>query len=309
MDLDFGPNIIVSIGLAISKTPAAHLLLPPSREEEKTALDDMELPFDVLDYIFGLLRSDPETLVECSKAHPMFSQILNRHLFYHIVIHLGPFASNTRQGYNLSIHHLIKLVSETPQLVDHVRVLEIQFPDSYVFLDQKDQYFEEFASILSTFSALKSIILLSEHDISWRKIMPLNLKTALESCLYLPTVQQVYVSILQFPLSLLGTNPNINLLFLSGWPRTPESSENHPCPQLKSLSVGRIYGTSLRIFSTWAKRHIAKLQFLKCDYADEKVVLELLEACSDTLEFLDLNLKVRSSECKESSSCFSSFTQ
>ena len=59
----------------------------------------IELPFDVLDYIFGLLRSNPETLAVCSKAHPLFPQILNKYLFYHIVI-----CSNGLKyhGYNLT---------------------------------------------------------------------------------------------------------------------------------------------------------------------------------------------------------------
>ena len=79
------------------------------REELALALDDMELPFDVLefDYIFDLLISDPETPVKCTKALPLFPQILSKHLFYHIVIHLTSL-STIGHGFDLSVSHLIE---------------------------------------------------------------------------------------------------------------------------------------------------------------------------------------------------------
>ena len=258
---------------------------------------DMELPFDVLDYIFGLLRSDPQSLVECSKAHPGFSRILNRHLFYHIVIRLDDRSISTLHGYNLFVFDVIELVSETPQLVDNVRILQIELNTPRF----NGSHLEEFASILPTFSALQFIILGSRRHIVWQDTPPPSFRTALEGCFQLPTLQKVYVCNLAFPLSLLGTNPNVNFLILSGLPQIPASS-NDPFPQLKSLSFDRIHGPPLRSFSNWAKRHITNLQSLKCDY--EEVVSELLEACSDTLENLDIDFNLLTTECESSPSSF-----
>ena len=251
----------------------------------------MELPFEVLDYIFFLLRSDPETLVKCSKVHSLFPQIVNKHLFYHIVIHLAHLNLSTIVlsrpgfGYNLSVSELIKLVSETPRLIDHVRVLEIDFFDPHTYL-------EDLAAVLPAFSSLESITLMAWHVIVWANILSWSpsFKTAIKGCLHLPTMRELHIGDFEFPLSLLCTNSNINSLSLSGSSLIPDSSD-HAFPQLNSLSIKHLRCSSLQSLSPWIKRHITDLQSLKCDSTDEDFILELLDTCSNTLRNLDIDLK------------------
>ena len=255
----------------------------------------MELPFELLDYIFGLLRSDTESLIKCSQAHRSFYGIVNRHLFYHINIllfHVRLVASaSPRYGYNLTLPHLIKLLSQKPQLVEHVRVLQIDFDDRNQVqtpLFQRDS-FKSLASILPRFPAFESIILNAPNRIAWEGSLPLNFRKVLGRCFQLPTVQEVYAFRFQLPLHLVGTNPNIKFIFLSGSSPTPDDVDL-PLLQLRSLSVNDIYGFSLRTFSTWAKRHTLQLQSLKCNYDEGDFVLGILEACSNTLTDLDIDL-------------------
>lgn len=81
------------------------------------------LPFDILDHIFGHLRSDPKSLIACSKAHPALTPIADRHRYYHTIVHTG----STAFLYSFEPKRLIKLISATPQIVNHVRVLQIEF--------------------------------------------------------------------------------------------------------------------------------------------------------------------------------------
>lgn len=125
---------------------------------------DMELTFDILDYIFGLLRSNPESLVQCSKAHRFVSWNSQQTLLYHIVIHLlgdRPTATSARLGYNLTLPHLVNLLSHKPQLVNNVRVLQIRSNGyGHTPLSQKDSI-KKVAPLLPKFSALESIIFIA----------------------------------------------------------------------------------------------------------------------------------------------------
>jgi hypothetical protein len=159
--------------------------------------------------------------------------------------------------------------------------------------------YEEIALILPIFPALECIMLTTYYYISWQKTLPQSLKTAVEGCLRLPTLQEVHIGTLDFPLSLLNTHANINYFSLSGSPQMPDCTDDH-CLPLTSLKVEGIDGRYSAFFSTWAKSHIIKLHSLRCDYSREKMILELLENCSGTLNNLDLTLK---SPC-EVSSCF-----
>jgi hypothetical protein len=134
--------------------------------------------------------------------------------------------------------------------------------------------------------------------------LPHSFRTAVEGCLYLPTLEEVHVGHLeQFPLSILDNHTNINLFSLSNTtPKIPEYSETI-YPQLKSLSVqDNQLPYCYKPFSTWANRHIGNLQSLEfnCAYF-ELTGLKFLKGCSDTLE--NLCITFWSNKC-ELSSCF-----
>jgi len=48
----------------------------------------MNLPFDILDHIFGFLITHPGSLVACSEAHPVFSRMVEKYQYYCLTIDL-----------------------------------------------------------------------------------------------------------------------------------------------------------------------------------------------------------------------------
>ena len=262
----------------------------------------MDFPFDVLDSIFGFLKSHPDSLVASSKAHPILSQAIERHLYYHVRFRTCSESSpHGIAGYTLEPSHLIKLLTKTPHLVNYIRILQIDFRDFISLNQETSQILQHITSVLPMFSMLECMILVAPSDfISWKQL-PLAFRTAVENCLRLSTLQRLHVGELDFPLSILEKNVNINCFSLSGYPKIPDCSDDTNL-QLTALSFDGINFTPpFTNFTTWAKRHITNLQSLKCNYSDEKIILELLEVCSDTLNRLDLLLEL---PC-ELSSCFS----
>ena len=241
----------------------------------------MELPLDILDYIFGFLKSHPETLIACSRAHPIFAQVVERFLYHNITIHTD---QSTYDGYCLEPLDTFNLLSETPRIANYVRILCITLGP----LAEVDRILEETALVLPLLPMLECIILKQPYSIWW--LPPLSFSTALENCLHLPTLQEVHVSALYFPLSTLDNCANINCFSLSGSPKMPDCSDDIAIyPQLKSLSFEDIDDEDTS-FTSWAKQDIVKLRSLKCGYSSEPMILEFLEICSDTLINLDLTL-------------------
>ena len=130
------------------------------------------------------------------------------------------------------------------------------------------------------------------HCISWKQLAP-AFRTAVENCLRLSTLQGLHVGELDFPLSILDKNVNINCFSLSGYPIIPDCSDDTNL-QLTALSFDGILNLARPFtnFTTWVKRHISNLQSLKCNYSDEEVIFDLLGICSDTLNRLDLLLEL-----------------
>ena len=245
---------------------------------------------EILDYIFAFLKSDSQSLIACSKAHPSLSPIVERHIYYHIVIPTLPDYQTTGRGYCLESSHLIKLLSETPQIANRVRILRI------AFCRQSHRHScGEIALLLPIFSALECLILTAESDISWEwALLPETLTTAVRICLYLPTMQEVYIGALRFPLDVLSTNTNIKCLSLSGPSEISDYQDGTDAyPQLESLTVEDIDEHLCEPIWDWAKPYVVKLHSLKCDYSSvgETMLLEVLQICSGTLNNLDLRLE------------------
>ena len=86
----------------------------------------MELPVELLDKIFSFLTYYPRSLRACSDAHPIFTQIVQKYLYYHC--NITPFTltqSDDDGGYSQVPSRISKLLSETPQIVDYIRILEV----------------------------------------------------------------------------------------------------------------------------------------------------------------------------------------
>ena len=175
----------------------------------------MELPFDILDHIFSFLRSDPKALFACSKAHPTLSQVVEKYRFHHIIIHTGV----TDFTYSFKPFDLLRHLAKAPRIVNYVAVLQIEF-DHYQYGYRMSPYLEEIASLLPMFPVLEAIMLPTPHSaLLWQKF-PQSFKTAVENCLHLPTLQEIHVGNMFFPLSMLDNHANINYFPLSGPPDT-----------------------------------------------------------------------------------------
>ena len=249
-----------------------------------STLTQPKLFVDILDYIFAFLN--PKSLIACSKAHPFFSTIAERHLYHHIIL-ADPFLFHPAggPGHLVMPSYLIRRLSEAPQIVSHVRILQIELGVSEIH--------EEIALILPMLTSLERIALTSFlFGFSWDSRVSETLKVAVEACLRLPTLRGVYIGHVKFPLAMLDGNANIKTLWLS---RSLQRADclvdaNHFL-QLTSLVLeDTLYGNCIIAWGeAWAKQHITKLRSLRCGYGH---VLWFLENCSDTLTDLDIELEV-----------------
>src|SRR5258705_7100766 len=115
---------------------------------------------------------------------------------------------------------------------------------------------------------------------------------ALGDRLNLPTLTEVhFVAGKEFPSFLLDKCKNVKDLTFSGPVsfEVVEGRDSDPTlPQLKSLTL-RIHEISPS-FQAWLKRHVSELQSLTCVGLPAEVLPELLRACSETLNRLELYL-------------------
>jgi len=251
----------------------------------------MEFPYDILHYIFSFLKSNPEPLIACSNAHPSFSPIVEKHLYYHITIQTSSEYRTSPYGYHLEPSQLLELLSESPQIANHVRVLQLTFSEHYSNRDM-DKY-EQIARILPLFPLVKCIMLRSLYRISWQTGLPQTFRMAVENCLRLPTMQEIHIGTdLIFPLSLLNKHADITCLSFSALPQMPDQPDDtYPPLQLKSLIFGCLHDKYYDSISTWTKPHITTLRSLQCGYSREQMILEFLDVCSGTLNNLDLEVR------------------
>ena len=264
-----------------------------------------ELPFDVLDRVFSYLKSHPKALFACSEAHPFLSQIVEKYRFHHIIISTGLGVSKFPCTFNP--YDLRKELAKTPRIVQYVAILQFEFnyaqhqADSECLLASFWEkvapkilayYLEEIASLLPMFPVLECIMLPTLSytlKFLWQETQ--SFRSALENCLHLPTLQEVHIGDMSFPLSMLDNHANINHLALSGPPKIEPEYLETTCPQIKSLTLEGFECDRSQAFRTWAKRHIVGLQSLKSDLSCSEIILDVLKICSNTLENLYLCLQ------------------
>jgi len=273
--------------------------MAPSSEPQTPAFNARSHPivfsFDIIDYILSFLRYDSKSLLACSEAHPSFSPIVERHLYYYIIVSASSKFRSAGHGYCLKPSHLNQVLSDTPGIANHVRVLQIALGESLNHSSDNDSGPFDEEDALENLPALETFLFTNEYSFSWQKI-PQDFKKVLESFLRLPTLHNLHFDGRQFPLSILYNYPNIDCLSLSKAPEIPVGPDDaNAYPQLKSLVIKDYLYAS---FWNWAKRRIIKLQSLQCKYSNEKIFLEALEICSGTLNDLDLKI---SSPCEASS--------
>ena len=155
---------------------------------------------------------------------PSFSPIVERHLYYYIIVSASSKFRSAGHGFCLKPSHVTSKRS-TPGIANHVRVLQIALKEG--FYNSSDNDTRE----LENLPALETFLFTNKYSFSWQKV-PLGFKKVLESFLCWPTLHNLHFDGRQFPLSILYNNPNTDCLSLSGSPEipvgpTPTSSSNH----------------------------------------------------------------------------------
>lgn len=247
---------------------------------------NMKLSVEILDHIFSfLVLNNYKTLRDCSED-PVLSPIVERHLFYSLVVHIN------HRSHSFTPDILSKIVLDNPRILYHVRLLTIKIGS------EVDGPFEEFAKTLVKFPLLEYIVLTgsSQDPVSW----PYVFRSALEDRLNLPTIEAVHLIGDDYPLSLFDCCKDIKkLCFLRSFGGGEGQDLFEIQPKLQSLTLC-IDSISLP-FLTWIKLNIEGLQSLTCGLAlseGQKPLSEFLGVCSESLKELDIDLE--QTDCKVS---------
>ncbi len=211
------------------------------------------LPLEILDQIFYFLATDHVALDLCSKAHPVFSDLIERYLYAHITILLNkPIVG--RDGFSPS--QLFELLLNKPRIANCVNKLRIKNTKAD---DTSMVHWREVARILPKFQRLQTIILVYNLNLEWSSLDE-GFREAFMDCLSLPSM--VGVSILRafkFPLSAFGCL-GIKRLTLGGTFHYSSPNSSLPYPQIESLSIHSCRPSLPEIIS-WTKT--LKLRTLK----------------------------------------------
>ncbi len=229
------------------------------------------LPPEIIDHILSFLRSDRFTVRQCSRAHPILSKLVQKHIHAYTAIRNVP----------QDVSQFSKLVSDNPYIANYVRDLRI---DILIYYSKvRPVHEEDIALILPKFQMLRRITLTLEVGSEWF-MLHRNFRAAFVECLRLPSM--IEVSILQgvgFPLNAFVNCTSIKTLTFEG-PSTYDSSSLPP--QIESLSLRRCY-LSLSVITSWVKTcSLRSLSLCPSEISDLPM---LLSTCSDTLTSLDVD--------------------
>ena len=238
------------------------------------------LPPEIFDKIFSSLVTDKASLEACSNAHPAILLLVERYLYADVAVDLNG-GSQTQE--------LLTLLSEKPHISNYTRHLKISsYPHSFVAIPNT------ISTILHLLARLTSITWVHQsrmRRISWNEL-PESFLTVFMMCLRLRSMEVVsFTNIRSFPLSILPNTKIIRLINMGV--RSYPGSDTPTHPPLQVLSVLDCEGEELRRISSWAKtRHVHALELRPEHPLDfGKGVIPLLQACSNSLTGLDLDLK------------------
>jgi hypothetical protein len=240
----------------------------------------MQLSFEILDHIFSFLVSHRETLLACS-IDPVLSQIVERHLYYHIIIDVGNERPSSKYAFEPG--RLSELVSKNPRILYYIRILQIQIRFEYCVEDSV-------ADLLLKLPVLECIIVNCDghydgDDWYWSD----EFRAALEDRLSLPTVKELHIEGCDLiPFSLIAKSKNIKKVTLSGVCEVEGQIYASTLPQLQSLRL--LTPLICPLVMDWVKRHVNELRSLVYVLPDWEDLSGLLEACSGTLTRWDVNL-------------------
>ena len=256
------------------------------------------LPLEIIDHIFSFLQSDSLTLEKCSKAHPILSELVPKHLYANITIRVPTNVSRLSElaSNNLIANYVCNLQMDL--------VWSVHESSGRRSLDQ-----EKIALMLPKFRMLRGIALHVGDDppTEW-PLLHEKFREAFTQCLRSPSM--IEVSILgtsEFPLTIFRNCTSIKKLALGGdfdfddpSSDSLSSSSLVTYPRIESLALYDNQRCSSAIIS-WAKtcsprslrfslpNDIAILRSLVPIYSNTLVSLELDlgAACMSFTHFLD----------------------
>jgi hypothetical protein len=227
----------------------------------------MLIPIELIDRIFSFLQGDTSALKACSSAHPVYSKLAERYLYTELTI-----------SRSADIHEQF---SKNPHLLDYPRTLQFFLDDAVWSI-----------SIMSMIPRMTNLVSLTIRGHPARSFMSQSFISAFKNYLQQSAIQEVCLHDLDgIPLSFLDNNRSIRKLTLISCTATDDPMWNtgSPLQSLETLIIRHDYNDDL---IRWAVGQVTYLTSLELHYMtdDDDGVPALLEACSNTLTKLHLNL-------------------
>lgn len=201
------------------------------------------LPPELLDYVFTFMREDHPSLRSCAAVNHMFSELVERHLYYQITL-------NNSENYvgrgELSPAQISKMFTEKAHLEAHVKSLRIVMASLGIlrWFTLRSMEDEDMGKSMLVLSHLTEVSLSGRQHgiISWQRFHHL-FQTSFARLLRLPSMNCVSIhGIEDFPLPLLNHCTNLKSLSLRvvedptlPLPATP--SPDSDLPKLEYLEI------------------------------------------------------------------------
>jgi len=249
----------------------------------------MHLSVEILHHVFSYLVSHRETLIACSKDPALFP-IVERHLYHHVIVNLGPIPADREPDYAFEPKRLSELVSKKPYIKHYVRILQIQVNEFEQSDLPREDLLGKAAKHLLMFPALECITLTVSEGVAEVWFFSSAFIAVLKDRLNLPTIKELHLNgSNDFPLSILDSCKNIKYLTLTGEVGGEGQFCDSALPRLKSLALDTHYISSSIL--AWVKLGIREIHSLKCASLSVKILPELLGVCSETLKRLEIDLR------------------
>ena len=244
---------------------------------------DFPPPLEIIDHIFSFLQSDSLALEKCSKAHPILSELVPKHLYANITIRVPSSRFSKLASDNLIANYVRNLQLDL--------VWSVHDSSGRRLLDQ-----ERIALMLPKFRMLRGIALHVGDDppTEW-PLLHERFREAFTQCLRLPSM--IEVSILgtsEFPLTTFRNCTSIKRLALEGAFDFDDSSSDSSSsslvtyPRIESLSLYYCQFPNTAIIS-WAKT--CSPRSLRFSFPNDFAILRsLVTIYSNTLVSLELDL-------------------
>jgi len=160
------------------------------------------LPFDVIDHILSFLQWERVALTSCSEADPLLSRIAERHFYARITVEeqIAP----SSEPYTFDQYQLYKRLHDNPHIAKYVRDLTVLVSPASRMPSITGQPTKQKMSIhliLPMLPLLERIALACPSGYVHWTHLPEKFQQAFMDCLRLPTIRELSLSGIDFPIS------------------------------------------------------------------------------------------------------------